>query len=144
MSRKGFSHSAEVVSIGENNLVEVMIVSATACEGCHAKGSCGASGDEQGRQRVVSVVSELAPSLVVGERVELSVKYSVGAFAIFVAYVIPLTLFVSSIGVALALGVDDGLAALVGFGVASIYYCGVYFLRRETEQVVKFDIRRYN
>ncbi|MFI3305248.1 MAG: SoxR reducing system RseC family protein [Rikenellaceae bacterium] len=144
MSRKGFSHSAEVVSIGDGNAVELMIVSATACDGCHAKGSCGASGDEEGRQRVVRVVSDLAPLLKVGERVELSIKYGIGAYAIILAYVVPLFLFVGSIGISIAVGVDDGVAALIGFAVAAIYYCGVYAMRKRTEQVVKFELRRYN
>ncbi len=144
MSRKGFCHSAEVVSIGEGDVVEVMIVSATACDGCHAKSICGSSGDEAGRQRRVVVVSELASQLSVGEHVELSIKYGIGAFAIVVAYLVPLILFVGSIALSLAMGVDEGFAALIGFGVAAVYYLCLHLLRTKTEQVVRFEIRKYN
>ncbi|MFI3304644.1 MAG: SoxR reducing system RseC family protein [Rikenellaceae bacterium] len=142
MSRRGFCHSAEVVSLGDGDIVELMIVSATACEGCHAKGSCGASGSKDGQKRIVSVVSNLAGELNVGERVELSIKYSIGAYVVVVAYIVPLVVFVATIGVAIAMGVEQGVSALLGFLLAAFYYCGVYLFRNRFERVINFEIRK--
>ncbi len=140
MATQGFRREARVVETTPEGVVKLSLKCATMCDGCHAKGACPSSA---GVDRVVSVVSDMSSELAIGESVEVGVSYSIGAMVVVYAYLLPLVLFVLAIVLSLLLGAEQWLAALLGFGVAMLYYVGLYLLRGRMERVVRFDIRRF-
>ncbi len=144
MSRQGFKHIGEVISVESDNVVVISLRSSSACEGCHAKGACSVSGglSEDGSVRQMRVVSGVAGALSVGERVEVSITYRVGLLAVVVAYILPLILFILSIVVLVAVGVEQGLSALIAFVIAAVYYGVVYLNHKRFESVVHFEVAK--
>ncbi len=145
MARQGFKHRGEVSAVDlSEGVVMVSMRSSTACDGCHAKGHCTSGGGvgEDGKVRVMRVVSDSAAEYSVGDDVEVGISYSIGFYAIMVAYILPLVLFVLSIAVLIGVGVEQGVAALVGTAVGAIYYGVVYAMRDRFESVVHFSLRR--
>ncbi len=144
-SRGGFKHRGEVVGV-ESGVLLISMRSATACEGCHAKGSCTVVGG--GEERIMRIEregaegAEGAESYCVGDMVEVGIEYRVGFMAVFVAYILPLLLFVAVIAGLVLGGVDQGLAALGAFVVTAIYYIGVYIFKDRFERVVRFSVRK--
>ncbi len=136
MGRRGFRSSGRVVGIDAAGIASVSLMCATACGSCHAKGACpSASGEE----RIVRVDGE---GLTVGDLVEVGVSYHVGAYATMMAYLLPLLIFVGTISVAILLGCDQAISALVGFGLTGLYYIGLYLFRRRMEGVVRLEVRK--
>ncbi|MFI3259418.1 MAG: SoxR reducing system RseC family protein [Rikenellaceae bacterium] len=140
---KGFKHNGQVVAIEEGGVVVISLRSATACEGCHAKSVCGSSGSgSDGQMREMRVVSERVAELSVGDSVEVGITYRIGAFAVVVAYLIPLILFIASLVISIECGVEQGVGALIAFLISALYYIGVYLTRDRFERVVAFEVTK--
>ncbi len=144
MSRQGFKHNGEVISLEEGDVINILLRRMEACDGCKAKSVCSASKgtDESGATRVMRVVSSCAKSLSIGDIVDVSITYKVGMIAVVVAYIIPLVVFLGSLVVGVALGIEEGVAALITFGVTALYYGVVYMLRDRFERVVHFEVAK--
>ncbi len=146
MSNKGFKHTGRVVSILESGEVVVAIAPIASCEGCKARKQCGGAkmsgGGESGGERELRVVSPLAGSLSVGDSVDVGITYRVGMIAVVVAYVVPLVLFVALLILMVAVGVEEGVAALAAFIATGLYYIGVYLNRNRFERVVVFELSK--
>lgn len=132
------------MSLEMGDVINISLRAVEACDGCRAKSVCSASNgkDESGSIRIMRVVSSCAPSLKVGDSVDISITYKVGMIAVVVAYIIPLFVFVGSLAVGLALGLDEGVAALVTFVITAIYYGVVYLMRDKFERVVHFEVTK--
>ncbi len=109
------------------------------CDGCHAKGACPSA---KGENRVVSVESDQSSGLSLGDSVEVGVSYQVGAIAVLLAYIVPLLLFVLTILGVVLLGLDEAVAALLGFALTTLYYVWLYSIRDKMRRVVRFYIKR--
>lgn len=144
MSNKGFKHTGRVKSISESGEVVVAIAPIASCEGCKARKQCGGAkmSGESGGERELRVVSPLAGSLSVGDSVDVGITYRVGMIAVVVAYVVPLVLFVALLILMVAVGVEEGVAALVAFVATALYYIGVYLNRNRFERVVLFELTK--
>lgn len=150
MKRQGFRHIGEVVALerggekgSDRGVVSVSFNRTAACDGCHAKGHCTVSVEgEMDGARVMSVETPLAETLEIGDKVEVSITYRVGAIAVVMAYILPLVVFISTLIVSIAMGLDQGLSAGVAFVVAALYYCGVYICRDRFEKIVNFEVNR--
>ncbi len=150
MSGSNFKHIGNVTSIelgagseGEG-VVVVVLNKLAACEGCKAKGKCSISGSEssESTSSVMRIATQRAKMFQVGEKVEVSITYKVGAIAVLFTYLIPLIVFLVVIASLLAFDINEGLAAGVTFGVVAIYYMVIYLLRERFERVVQFDIEK--
>ncbi len=127
-----------VISLIESGRIEVAISPIAACEGCKARGSCGAV--EQ--QRKIEVFDNNCDEFKVGDKVVVSVRRSTALYATFFAYIVPLIIFVGAIAVVVTVVGAEGLAALVGFGAVALYYSALYLLRRAAERAVHFEIKK--
>ncbi len=144
MNQQGFRHNGEVVSLEKGDVINISLRAVEACDGCRAKSVCSASNgkDEGGSIRIMRVVSSCAKSLKVGDIVDVSITYRVGMIAVVVAYIIPLVVFVGSLAMGVALGLNEGVAALVTFAIMAVYYGAVYLLRDRFERVVHFEVAK--
>ncbi len=144
MIQQGFRHKGVVTSLEKGDVITISLRAVEACDGCRAKSVCSASNgkDESGSVRIMRVVSSCAQSLEIGDKVDISITYKVGMIAVVVAYIIPLFVFIGSLAVGLAFGLDEGIAALVTFVVTALYYGVVYLMRNRFERVVHFEVEK--
>ncbi|MFI3279270.1 MAG: SoxR reducing system RseC family protein [Rikenellaceae bacterium] len=138
MASKKFTHSGKILSV-EGNAVRVGFQTSGACGGCSARSKCGMV-DSSTRE----VLIELRPgeSYSVGENVEVAISYQIGIMSVIVAYIIPLIILIGALGLSAALGVEDGLAAIVSLSLVAIYYFVVYLCRSKLDKQIKFTIEK--
>ncbi len=130
-------HPGRITNIGEE-VIEVMILSASACAACSAKGVCNVSEMEE---KIVNVKKPEQASFSIGQEVMLLMDRNLGFKAVFFGYILPFLLVVASLVFVIVLGRSEGFAGLVALGVLVVYYLIVYLLRHKLSKQFQFFIK---
>ena len=121
--------------VGDEVIVSVMPES--ACAGCHAKGICGEHGDK----REIVVKTPYANEFRPGERVVVALEHNrMGVVSVVWSYVVPLVVLLAVLFGTKACGVEDGVAAVSSMVAMSLYYVGLYLMRKMFDRMIKFTI----
>lgn len=96
-----------------------------ACGACVARRACGALSGGMHEVRV----GYSGHDVQVGDRVLLQITNRESFRALFIAYVVPFVIVLLGLVVFIALGVREGVAGLVSFGLLVLYYLTLYFFR---------------
>lgn len=129
------SHPGVVQKSG-NESVTVIISSSSACSGCHAEGACSLSGNEE---KIIEVKGRY--NLMAGDKVEVIMKQSDGFTAVFISYLIPLIIVVTSLIVLLYLRFPEPVAGLLSIFFLLPYYLGIYFFRKKINDRFVFSLK---
>lgn len=136
-SSEVIKHSGEVVRI-EADSVFVRMSVGSSCGSCHARSVCGAS---EIQEKIVQVKNCQGHNYHIGDRVEVALQSrSMGVKSVLAAYVIPLFVLCCVLFGTVALGVNEGIAALLSLGGVAIYYVLLYFLDDKVGEKIKFII----
>ncbi len=139
-SEDSFKHEGRVTKVTDGR-VEVEMGVIAACEGCKAKGNCIS---KSGETRVLKVECGDAAAYGVGDIVNIAISYEIGFLAVALCYVAPLIFLVGGLSLFVALGANEGVAALLTLFVVGIYYWMLYREQKRFDRVVKFKIKRKN
>ena len=131
------SHRGRIVSITPE-VTTVEIVSESACSACHAKGLCSL-GDSAVKQ--VELPTRGWDNYAVGQEVDVVLKATMGHKAVWVAYVVPLVLLVTSLLGTIFAGGSELLAGVVAVGAVALYYLVVWLKRDKLRKDYIFNIR---
>ena len=130
-------HSGEVVRIGRDTVYVRMTVG-SACSGCHAKAVCGV---DESQEKIVEVSGVVASDYSVGEAVEVALQSnSMGTKAVVLTYIVPFFVLAVLLFGSVALGVSEGLSAVVSLMGVVGYYLVIYALRDKIKKKIKFII----
>ena len=135
MSNK-IKHSGIVDSV-EKGCVCVRIVQSSACTVCKVAAHCNAS---ETKEKLVFVYIDNALDYRVGDTVVVATDISMGFWASFYGYLLPLILMVATLILVLQITKSEGMAALSAIGVLIPYYVGLYLLRSRISQKLRFEI----
>jgi len=116
----------------------VSIVSTSACETCHAKGSCAMS--ERTEKKVYT--PNTGVEFTVGEHVKVVMSSKTGFQSVLLAYIFPLILLLSTIYIFLSVGFSEGLSAILGLLAMGLYYTLLYLIRRTLAQKLEVRIEK--
>lgn len=132
-------HSGEVIRI-EGSTVYVKMIVGSACGSCQARAVCGAS---EMSEKVVEVVTPSASDYAVGDIVQVALlSRSMGVKSVVMAYVIPLIVLCGVLLGGIAIGLGEGLSALIALAGVAIYYGVLYLLRDRVGNSIKFIITK--
>jgi len=129
-------HSGKVLSVASGKVL-VSIISESACSSCHAAGLCGMS---ESKEKQVEANVRSGDSFYVGEQVNVLLQSSMGHKAVWLAYVIPLVILVSSLMVALGCGTGELLAGVVACAASAAYYFVLWLLRGKLQNSYVFVV----
>ena len=130
-------HSGEVVRVGRDTVYVRMTVG-SACSGCHAKAVCGV---DESQDKIVEVSGVVASDYSVGEAVEVALQSnSMGTKAVVLTYIVPFFVLAVLLFGSVALGVSEGLSAVVSLVGVVGYYLVIYALRDRIKKKIKFII----
>lgn len=137
------SHSSEIAHKGmvkeiRDNVVFVEIQVSSACGACKAAAFCGTS--EGGR--LVEAKIPHGMHLEIGEEVSVKITESMGTKALLLGYGLPFVVVVLAIFVLIALGVGEGISALVSLVALAIYYFVMYLCRDRIKKEFNFIIEK--
>jgi len=128
-----------VISNIINNDVIVDIQRFSACASCDSKSACS-SFDSQTQQIKCKTNDS---NLSIGDTVTLVLEHSFGLYAVVLAFVVPLCLFISTIIVcAEVFGVHEGISALAAFAVIAMYYVTIHLFDYKIGKNINFRIEK--
>ena len=129
-------HLGRVDAVTPND-IRVVIVSQSACASCHAKGACTASK----KKKKIIVISKTSHNYLVGETVKVLLKQSLGYKALFLGYLLPLIILLTSLFTFSAF-MSEGKAGLFALATLLPYYAILYFFRNKIARQFNFDIEK--
>lgn len=124
----------------ELNKVYVKIMQQSACAECHAKSMCRSS---ECKDRIVEIEG-LYNSFQVHEEVEIHGRSSLGYWAIFYAFVLPILLILAVVILFSESNRSDTVTALAGLAVLPLYYSVLYVLRDRLKRKFVFTMKKLN
>ena len=130
-------HKGKIERIEERS-VFVRIEQKTACQDCHAGSVCLASDK---KDKVIEV-SDLSGSFTLQEKVIVTVRQSMGLFAAFIAYVMPLLFVIIAIIAGIYATGSEALGGLIGLSTLLPYYFILYLLRDKMKKKIIFSLSK--
>ena len=119
--------------------MRVAIEVSEACGGCSARKSCAMG---QTSKREIEVLTAGALSYSVGEVVKVGAKQSLGIVAVILCYLVPLVVMVAALAIAISVGIDEGVAAIISLGVTALYYVALALLKDRISKKIIFTINK--
>ena len=118
--------------------IEVNITALSACSTCHAKGACSVSDIEE---KVIEIFRP-EEKYEVGERVNVSMKQSLGLNAVFLGYVMPFLLILVVLIITTSLGLSEGKSGLLSLAPLPVYYLILYYFKDRLRKRFSFSIHK--
>ena len=138
MAKKNeITHVGKVIGI-DSDFTTVEIVASSACSACHAKGLCGMSEEQE---KVIMVPTDGFRNLQVGDKVEVMTKMTMGLKAVWISYVIPLTILMILILSLSQVFENEFLCGLVSITGVAVYYLGIWLFRDRLSKEFVFYIK---
>lgn len=127
-----------MVSSVEGHHVKVTILSQSACQSCHAKGTCSMGGEENKEIEL----DHITENYQVGEKVNVIMRESTGMTAMLLGYFIPFIVMIIILIALQNLFHQEGLSALGALGSVALYYLILYFLKGKLSRKLTFTIEK--
>lgn len=130
------AHPGVVMQISGPN-AEVMILSKSACSSCQVKGACNMSEMEEKR-----IFVRLPPehSYKTGQQVNVVMRQSLGNLAVFLGYILPFIILLTTLISFIGLGFGEGFAGLVSLAILVPYYFILYKSKERLSKKFSFQI----
>jgi positive regulator of sigma E activity len=125
-----------IVQKSDNQSVTVIITSESACSGCHAEGSCSLSGKEE---KIIEVKGNF--EVKEGDTVTVLMKQSTGFIALFLGYLLPLVLVITTLIVFISLSYSEPVSGLLASASLLPYYLVLYFFRKKINDRFIFSLK---
>jgi sigma-E factor negative regulatory protein RseC len=125
-----------IVKKSDDESVTVIITPESACSGCHVEGSCSLSGKVE-----KSVIVKGRYNVNEGDNVTVSMKQSTGFIALFLGYVLPLIIVITSLIILVSLRYPELIAGLVSILSLLPYYLILYLFRKRINDNFIFSIK---
>ena len=136
MTNETISHEGIVTKITDDEL-EIKILAQSACAACHAKSACGMG--EQA-EKILTVPRPKDKEFSINQKVNVKMAIGQGNKAAILAYLIPIILLLAVLFVCLGLGLNEGLAALLGIVALIPYYIVLYLKRDKLKQKFEYNV----
>ena len=123
------------------NQITVRILQRSACNECHAKGTCMAADSKEKRVDIPDSSGQYS----INERVMIEGRESIGYKALLWAFIIPIIILLAVLVASLSLWNFSELEAAVAAMVAlAPYYLLLYLLRNKMAKSLRFNIKNTN
>lgn len=122
----------------ESDRVFVSIYSKSVCSKCDVRGSCNSlSGTSE---KIFEINVKENHNYQIGQKVRLSISAQTGNRSVFIAYILPLILLISGMIVSDSLFHKDGMTAMTGLSILTIYFIILYLFRKRLNRSFKISI----
>ena len=128
-------HDGVVQQVSENKIT-VVIINASACSACHAKGACLAS---DLKEKEIDIV-RFSGQYQVGQHVHIVGRPSQGLKAVFYGYLLPFLLVLATLLISISYTKSEGLAGLIALAILIPYYGFLYLFKNTLKRSFEFEI----
>ncbi|MDD2385736.1 MAG: SoxR reducing system RseC family protein [Bacteroidales bacterium] len=137
MSRNSTIEHKGVVADVKSDAILVDLVVQSACAACHAKSVCGIDSS----LKTIEVKTD-KKTFNIGEKVKVVMRASLGMKALFLGYVLPFIVVVTTLLILISLNVSEGLSGLISILILAPYYLTLYFFNDKIKREFNFDIEK--
>ena len=131
-------HTGVIQSI-EDKYVNVSILSASACAGCHAAGVCEVSDTEEKIVRALKTIDVKR-----GEMVLVIMERALGFRALFIGYLMPFIILLLLLILLTSLSVSEPVTGIAAILSLVPYYLAVYLSKEKIGKKFSFTIKKLN
>lgn len=136
MRKPPIKHKAVVSKISEDS-IQASIAITTACDGCHAKSSCGMTDN---KTRLIDI-PYTGDQLNLGDHIQITGDASIGNRAVFYAYILPflivMLVLILSLSVLHTTETEAGSYSLLSL---PIYYLALFLFKKTFSKKYTFRI----
>ena len=132
-------HAGVVQEVSENKIT-VVIINASACSSCHAKGACLASDMKEKEIEIHHFSGDYHP----GQHVNIVGRTSQGFKAAFYGYILPFLLVFATLIISISVTNSEGLSGLLSLAILIPYYAALYIFRNKIKSSFEFEIAAIN
>ncbi len=129
-------HPATICRV-ENHRVWLKINVESACASCHAKGACSSM---DCAEKEIEVITH--ETFMIGDKVKVSIRQTTGHLAVFLAYIAPFILLISSIAGLQFLGISETTSALLGLCTLATYFLSFMLCKNWFKKRFTFTVQR--
>jgi sigma-E factor negative regulatory protein RseC len=129
------THEGIIEQVTDEEL-SVRLTRLPACGECHAKSMCSVPGAENNELLVPGMYREFNH----GDRVTVSIERAHGFRAVFLGYVLPFLLVVTTLSVLTFLHMKEWIAGLISLGILAPYYTMITILKKRIEDSLTFRV----
>ncbi len=112
------SHKGVIVSINDQH-IKVKIESLSACSTCRQQSLCSLS---EKKEKIIDIENTNNSNYHVGQEVNIVTQSEMGMFAVFMAYILPLIIFLTTLFTFAAILSNELFGALIALGSVVLYY----------------------
>ncbi|MEG0518184.1 MAG: SoxR reducing system RseC family protein [Bacteroidales bacterium] len=131
-------HSGKIIEITKEKIM-VEIINESMCASCHAKSMCSV-GDA--KDKVIEIPYYSKGEYELGEEVYVAMQRSMGFKAVWISYVIPVTILLVFLLTLSSFNLKELWIGLVSICAICIYYIVVYLLRGKIANKFVFTIAK--
>jgi positive regulator of sigma E activity len=131
-------HDAVIRSI-EDDAIKVTILSKAACASCQLKGVCSASDIQEKEIKVKKPLTGFE-KYEIGDKVKVIMTESLGLKALFLGYVLPFIILLTTLIVSYTYTRNEPISGLVSLASLAPYYFIIHLLRRKIDKEFTFEI----
>jgi len=130
-------HQGVVQNI-QNDHLEIMIISESACSSCKSKKVCSISDI---KEKLIRIESN-DKSYKIGDKVIVFLEEKMGALAVIFAYVFPFIVMISILVIGYILKLSEPIMGGAVIVSLSIYYIALYFFRNQFNKRMTFRVEK--
>lgn len=131
-------HQGIIKKIKGNELT-VSILSKAACLSCSLKSACSISEIEE---KTIDIITAEASKYTLYENVYVYYKQSLGFRALFLGYLLPFLIVMTTLITIIIITDKEGLAGILSLASLAPYYIILYFTKRNLKKTFSFSIRK--
>jgi len=136
--KQTIDHTGIVVSINGRKAT-IQIQPQPSCGSCGSKSICNLA-EDTGKTVEATLENQDIPQP--GQVVTIALERSLGYLALWLGYLLPLVILVSSLFLLVHLLGDEGFAAMLSLLILALYYATLYFLRKKIGDRYVFRIKK--
>ena len=129
-------HRGIIQTISDDKIT-VGIISESACASCHAKGACTVADIKDKEVEI----SNFSSSFHVGQQVIITGHSSQGFKALFLGYLLPFILVISTLVISNLITNNEGLSGILALGILVPYYFVLFLFRDRMKKSFEFNIK---
>ncbi|MEF9930864.1 MAG: SoxR reducing system RseC family protein [Bacteroidales bacterium] len=136
--KKEIEHVGKIINI-TNLKIEVEIINKSLCASCHAKSMCSVS---DAKDKIVDIPYYNNGEYSIGEEVYVAIKRSMGFKAVWISYVIPVTILLVFLLTLSSLSLHELWIGLISILAVCLYYFIIYIFRDKIANGFMFTIAK--
>ena len=122
----------------QNDHLEIMIISESACSSCKSKKVCSIS---EIKEKLIRIETNYK-TYKIGDKVTVFLEEKMGVIAVIFAYVLPLVLMISILVAGYLLKFSEPILGGAVIVSLSVYYIALYIFRKQFDKRMSFRVEK--